>query len=116
VVDSQFTEDSGVGTFNKQVWGELRERRQRLYETTWQRVKEAVNASNPEGLLALGAPDDEYEDAVGDLTRRLLKGELTNEAWLSSWFQDRYGLVASVRVLVNRLVSIATDLQRERDS
>jgi hypothetical protein len=89
---------------------------ERLYETTWQRVKEAVNASDPEGLLALGAPDDEYVDAVGDLTRRLLKGERNNEAWLSSWFQDRYGLAASVGVLVDRLSAIATDLQRERDS
>jgi hypothetical protein len=89
---------------------------ERLYETTWQRVKEAVNASDPEGLLGLGAPDDEYEDAVVELSRRLLKGEHINEPWLSSWFQDRYGLAASVGVLIDRLSAIATDLQREENS
>jgi hypothetical protein len=84
-----------------------------LYETTWRRVKDAVNASDPEGLLALGSPDDEYEDAVGELTRRLLKGEPTDEGWLSSWFQDRYGLAASVVVLVDRLAAITADLESQ---
>jgi hypothetical protein len=86
-----------------------------LYETTWRRVKDAVNATDPEGLLALGSPDDEYEDAIGELTRRLLKGEPIDDGWLSSWFQDRYGLAASVGVLVERLTGIAVDLERKDD-
>ena len=72
----------------------------RLYEATLQRVRQAVNATDPGDLLAMGAPDDEYDDAVGDLTRRLLKGEPIDEvsvaSWAESWFEPRYGIVMSL--------------------
>ena len=84
---------------------------ERLYETTWRRVKEAVNASDPEGLLALSFPDDEYEDAVGEITRRLLKGEPTDETSLSKWFDSQYGAPATVDALAERLMKIAADLR-----
>jgi len=96
----------------------------RLYKTTWQQVKEAVNATDPEGLLAMGAPDSEYEDAVFDLTRRLLKGSRTDEvslaSWFESWLEPRYGTLPSTRALAThalaeRLTAIADDLKRQGD-
>ena len=88
---------------------------ERLYEATWQRVKEVVNGSDPEGLLALGFPDDEYDDAVREITRRLLKGEPTDEMTLSQWFESQYGARASVAELVEHLSPIAADLRGQGD-
>ena len=36
----------------------------KLYEATWTEVKSAVDAADPQGLLALGSPGDEYDDSV----------------------------------------------------
>ena len=52
----------------------------RLHQETWIKVKKAVDDADPEGLLAMGAPTDEYDDAVAELTRRLLKGEAVDGA------------------------------------
>ncbi len=89
----------------------------RLYEATWQRVRQVINVTDPGGLLAMGAPNDEYDDAVSDLTRHLLKGELSDEvslaSWGESWFEPRYGIVMPTRALAEHLTAIADDLKRQ---
>jgi hypothetical protein len=49
-------------------------------------VKTAVDESDPEGLLALGAPDDEYDDAIAELARRLIHDEGLERAAIEAWF------------------------------
>lgn len=49
------------------------------------RVQAVVNAADPEGLLALGAPDDEYGPQVGELTRRLSARQITAADVLEVW-------------------------------
>ena len=67
----------------------------RLHQETWIKVKKAVDDADPEGLLAMGAPTDEYDDAVAELTRRLLKGEAVDERGIAAWFAATYGLAPS---------------------
>ena len=45
----------------------------RLYEEVKAQVKVLVDQADPEGLLGMGAPLDEYDDAVTELTRHVLK-------------------------------------------
>ena len=47
----------------------------RLYEAVWAETHRIVNDADPESLLEIGAPDDEYDDAVGMLTRQLINGK-----------------------------------------
>lgn len=49
------------------------------------RVRAVVNAADPEGLIALGAPDDEYGPQVGELARRLTSGPITTADVLDVW-------------------------------
>ena len=79
----------------------------RLHQETWIKVKKAVDDADPEGLLAMGAPTDEYDDAVAELTRRLLKGEAVDERGIAAWFAATYGLAPSrVGALVTKLAAI----------
>jgi hypothetical protein len=52
-------------------------------------VRRVVNAADPEGLLDLGAPADEYDPEVEDLTRLVQHGDVTTatvrEIW-ERWF------------------------------
>ena len=80
---------------------------QKLYESVRSEVKAAVDEADPEGLLAMGAPSDEYDDAVTELTRRVLKGEVVEHDGVERWFLDQYGLASSgAAALVARLVVI----------
>lgn len=61
------------------------------------RVKQAVDDLDPEGLLALGAPNDEYMAEAQDFARRLDRGQsftpdLVAEIWIA-WFYPDCGLV-----------------------
>ena len=45
-----------------------------------------LNREDPEGLLAVGAPADEYEPEADDLARRLRDGRrITGEALVEVW-------------------------------
>jgi hypothetical protein len=44
----------------------------RLYDEVTAEVKVPVDQADPEGLLEMGAPADEYDDAVAELTRRVM--------------------------------------------
>lgn len=68
----------------------------RLYERVTAQVKAIVDQADPAGLLGLGAPSDEYDDAVEEFTRRVLKGEPTDSRAIGDWFVDRYGISRSL--------------------
>ncbi len=48
-------------------------------------VRRVVDAADPEGPLALGAPLDEYDPEVDDLTRLVQHGEVTADSVLAVW-------------------------------
>ena len=52
--------------------------------------------ADPAGLLGLGAPPDEYDDAVEEITRRVLKGEPTDSKAIKDWFVSGYGIARSL--------------------
>ena len=79
----------------------------KLYDLVRTQVKRAVDDADPEGLLAMGAPSDEYDDAVTELTRRVLKGEVIEQHAVEHWFLDQYGSASSgADALVARLQAI----------
>ena len=45
----------------------------------------AIREADPEGLLELGAPDDEYDGQAAELARRLLHGDSMRET-LDEWY------------------------------
>ena len=66
----------------------------KLYDAVWTDVDQAVDKADPEGLLTMGGPSDEYDDAVTHLTRLVLKGEEINQNG-ERWFLNQYGLASS---------------------
>ena len=58
---------------------------------TWSVVKRIVDDANPAGLLAMGCPSDEYDQAVVYLTGRLLVSHHLSREDLSDRFRDHYG-------------------------
>jgi hypothetical protein len=82
----------------------------KLYEAVWAEIHRIVNDSDPEDLLNMGAPDDEYDDAVGMLTRQLISGKQILPQELESWFWVNYGLRASAKVVA----SIVTEMDEVR--
>lgn len=89
------------------VVGHRHKELQKLYDTVRTEVKQAVDKADPEGLLAMGAPSDEYEDAVTELTRRVLTGEVIERDAVERWFLDEYGMASSgADALVARLRAI----------
>lgn len=56
-----------------------------------------VDLADPAGLLSLGAPSDEYDDAVEEFARPVLKEEPTDSKTIEDWFVDRYGIARSLR-------------------
>ena len=76
------------------------------YSDAWTETKRAVDVADPEGLLGMGAPPDEYDDAVAHLVIQVLKGEEFTAKELQAWFVRRYGAEASVITLVDELKAI----------
>ena len=74
---------------------------------TWAAVKQAVDSTDPEGLLRMGCSDDEYDDVVVDLTGMVLGNvDVTMQA-LMAWFMDRYGSEASPDAVMDVVGAIA---------
>jgi hypothetical protein len=67
-------------------WAE-RERLKREHPEYWAAVHAAVNAEDPEGLLSMGAPTDEYDPEVADLVRMVLESSVTADRVLDLWRQ-----------------------------
>ena len=59
----------------------------------WRELRNAVNAWDPEGLIGIGAPEDEYECLVGPLMRMLEKGSDPEEIanYLNQHLPDHFG-------------------------
>lgn len=84
----------------------------RLYERVAAQVKTVVDRADPVGLLGLGAPSDEYDDAVEEFTRRVLKGEPTDSRTIEDWFVERYGIARSLPGLDAPFRDMAEGLQQ----
>jgi hypothetical protein len=76
----------------------------RLYDEVTAEVKVLVDRADPEGLLGMRAPADEYDDTVVELTRRVLKDESLDPASIERWFGSVYGAApAGADALVQEL-------------
>lgn len=58
---------------------------------TWIAVKRAVDGADPEAFLAMGCPNDEYDDAVAYLAERMVRNNSVSEDGLAAWFRGFYG-------------------------
>lgn len=68
--------DAAVG-WRRELWQQVE--RCRVH------VRSVVDAADPEGLLELGAPADEYDPEVDDLARLVRNGEVTADSVLAVW-------------------------------
>jgi hypothetical protein len=63
--------------------------RDRLLREWWQQlgsaVGEVVNQLDPEGLLDMGAPPDEYSSEIDSLTSLAVREDLTERSVLTVW-------------------------------
>jgi hypothetical protein len=76
---------------------------------TWSAVKRAVDDADPERLLAMGCPNDEYDDAVVYLADRVLERDQLSLESLSGWFRAIYGSEPNadgIRLLLDSLEAI----------
>ena len=76
----------------------------------WRELRDIVNASDPIGLLALGAPQDEYECLVGPMMR-LLEQRVPREAivaFLSGEFREHFGVEVPGSVTVQLAAAAVT--------
>jgi hypothetical protein len=76
---------------------------------TWSAVKRAVDDADPERLLAMGCPNDEYDDAVVYLADRVLERDQLGLESLSGWFRANYGSepdTDAIRLLLDSLETI----------
>jgi hypothetical protein len=76
---------------------------------TYSAVKRAVDDADPELLLAMGCPKDEYDDAVVYLTDRMLSRDQLSPESLSGWFRTMYGSepdADAIRLLADSLEAI----------
>ena len=81
----------------------------RRHWETWSSVKRAVDDADPERLLAMGCPIDEYDDAVVYLADRVIERDPLSVESLSGWFRVRYGSEAdadAIRLLLDSLEPI----------
>ena len=74
---------------------------------TFLAVKQAVDSADPEGLLGMGCPDDEYDDVVVYLTGMVLRNEEVTKQGLIAWFMDRYGSEAYPDAVADLLGAVA---------
>jgi len=86
------------------------------YEGARREVKLAVDGADPVGLLALGAPEDEYDDIVGYLVSKVIRNDEITVASVAAWIRDRYGLEPSVSTLVEKVASIQAHLHSDKPS
>lgn len=78
------------------------------------RVRVVLTAADPEGLIALGAPDDEYGPQVGELARRLSSGPITAADVLDVW-AARFGTDTWLAEHPRELEQLVRALNRARE-
>ena len=74
-------------------------------------VKAVVDAEDPEGLLAMGAPADEYSPEVPDLVRLVAEQRVTAAAVLAVW-EHWFGPDSSVKQRPDVLERLTEGLTR----
>jgi hypothetical protein len=71
-------------------------RRSQKYDDAFAAVRHVVNKWDPEALIEIGAPGDEYDQEVTDLVRMVLRSEQFRpadvEAAWHRWFGDDHGM------------------------
>jgi hypothetical protein len=81
------------------------------YDVALAESKRIIDEADPEGLLAMGAPSDEYDAFAAQVARRLLHGEdpLTLVAGWEEWngSRDRDWFVRQLAALQQRLLPSA---------
>jgi hypothetical protein len=88
-------------------------RRSQKYDDAFAAVREVINRHDPEGLIEIGAPADEYDPEVADLVRLVLGVDRpTPEAVLTVWEKWFSGLPS---MPPERATSIAQELAELRD-
>lgn len=87
----------------------------RLYDEVKAQVKTLVDDADPEGLLGTGSPPDEYDDAVAELTRHVLKDDPVDQGAIERWFGRVYGAApARADALVAGLERLRLEAQNRR--
>lgn len=85
------------------------------YTRAFHEVRRVVNEHDPIGLLAGGAPVDEYESEVSDLVRLVMRAQPLSEEEVDAvwrrWFGDEYSLGDGAK----RLSDALAELQRQLD-
>jgi hypothetical protein len=66
--------------------------------------------------LALGAPEDEYDDIVGYLVSKVMRSDEITATSLAAWIRDRYGTEPSIPTLVEKVASIQAHLHSDEPS
>jgi hypothetical protein len=115
---SRSTPDSAIGRRRPSaIFPRVDERARalgRLYDEVTAEVKALVDRADPEGLLGMGAPADEYDDAVAELTRRVLKDEPLDSASIERWFSSVYGAApAGAGALAQELAKLRQRAQND---
>ena len=93
-------------------------KRQELYKDAFAAVREVINKRDPQGLIAAGAPVDEYDAEVGDLVKQVLSPELpttatVEEVW-KRWFGDASSVTGeSLMLIVDDLVLLRATFKVE---
>jgi hypothetical protein len=86
-----------------------------LYDAVKAQVKTLVDQADPGGLLGMGSPPDEYDDAVSELTRHVLKNEPVDQSAIEQWFEKVYGSApAGADALVVELERLRAEAQNRR--
>lgn len=61
------------------------------YEMAVEEVKRILDDADPMGLLAMGAPQDEYDSQAREVARRHLHGERMSEGWVQATWPEWSG-------------------------
>jgi len=83
------------------------------YEGARKEVKLAVDDADPVGLLALGAPEDEYDDIVGYLVSKVMRNDEITATSVAAWIRDQYGVEPSISTLVEKVTAIQARLHSD---
>lgn len=77
-------------------------------------VRAVLNKHDPEGLLAVGAPDDEYDPESEDFARLLRDGQPISPTVVAEVWEKWFGTTGSVRADEAGIDALATDLDALR--
>jgi hypothetical protein len=105
--EKQWQEEMGRAKQRLQSIHRRKKELQARHWETWAAVKQVVDSGDPEDLLGMGCPDDQYDDVVVYLTGMVLGNEEVTRQALIAWFMDRYGSEASPDAVMDLVQAIA---------